>query len=65
MLKTAKDERRERDKNEFKTLCLSMAEGVATAGNPYSFVNFEEMLLCLCVPFKTTIHGFTIAVAQE
>jgi hypothetical protein len=41
MLETAREERRNRDKKEFETLCLIIAEGMKT-GNPHDFSNFVK-----------------------
>ena len=64
MLESAREERRKRDKEEFKKMSVSIAAGIAS-DNPYNFSNFDEMLLRLHAPFKTTIDGFSITVAEN
>jgi hypothetical protein len=64
MLESAREERRSRDKEEFEKMSVSIAAGIAS-GNPYDFKAFEELLLRLRAPFKTTIDGFTITVAEN
>jgi hypothetical protein len=64
MLETAREERRKRDKEEFEKMLVSIAAGTES-GNPYDFKAFEELLLRLRSPFKTTIDGFAITVAES
>jgi hypothetical protein len=64
MLESAREERRKRDKEEFEKMSVSIAAGTES-GNPYDFKDFEELLLRLRAPFKTTIDGFAITVAEN